>query len=119
MPAVIATVIYALPPAVRMTDLGIRHVRRDVLEAADAYGSTRRQKLVKVQLPLAMPSILAGVNQTIMMALGIVVIAALIGAPGLGLEVYQALQRQQVGLQLERGWPSCSWPSSSTALPRA
>ena len=103
VPAVIATVIYALPPAVRMTDMGIRHVRRDVLEAADAYGSTRRQKLVKVQLPLAMPSILAGVNQTIMMALGIVVIAALIGAPGLGLEVYQALQRQQVGRSFEAG----------------
>lgn len=103
VPAVIATVIYALPPAVRMTEMGIRGVPHDVIEAAEAFGATARQKLLKVQLPLATPSILLGINQTIMMALGIVVIAALIGAPGLGLEVYQALSRQQVGRGLEAG----------------
>lgn len=103
VPAVIATVIYALPPAVRMTEMGIRGVPQDVIEAADAFGATARQKLFKVQLPLATPSILLGINQTIMMALGIVVIAALIGAPGLGLEVYQSLSRQQVGRGLEAG----------------
>ncbi len=103
VPAVVATLIYALPPAIRLTNLGIRQVPRAVLEAAQSFGSTPRQILFKVQLPLAMPSILAGVNQTIMMALGIVVIAALIGAGGLGREVLVALQRQQVGRGVEAG----------------
>ncbi len=102
-PSVIATVIYALPPAIRLTTLGIRQVDSHVLEAATAFGSTPWQKLIKVQLPLAMPTILLGVNQTIMMALGIVVIAALIGAGGLGQAVFEGLQRLRVGQALEAG----------------
>jgi glycine betaine/proline transport system permease protein len=102
-PSVIATVIYALPPAIRLTTLGIRQVPEQAIEAADAFGSTGGQKLRKVQLPLALPSILLGVNQTIMMALGIVVIAALIGAGGLGSEVLDGLQRLRVGQALEAG----------------
>lgn len=102
-PSVIATVIYALPPAIRLTTLGIRQVPTETLEAADAFGSTSGQTLRKVQLPLALPSILLGVNQTIMMALGIVVIAALIGARGLGQEVLDGLQRLRVGQALEAG----------------
>jgi glycine betaine/proline transport system permease protein len=103
VPSVVATVIYALPPAVRLTNLGIRQVPVESVEAAEVFGSTEWQKLIKVQLPLAKPSIMAGVNQTIMMALGIVVIAALIGAGGLGREVLVALQRLQVGQALEAG----------------
>ena len=102
-PSVIATVIYALPPAIRLTTLGIRQVPIETLEAAAAFGSTSGQTLRKVQLPLALPSILLGVNQTIMMALGIVVIAALIGARGLGQEVLDGLQRLRVGQALEAG----------------
>lgn len=97
VPSVVATVIYALPPAIRLTNLGIRRVSPAAVEAARAFGSTPGQTLFKVQLPLAMPTIIAGVNQTIMMAFGIVVIAALIGAGGLGREVLVALQRQEVG----------------------
>lgn len=103
VPSVIATVIYALPPAIRLTALGIKQVSASAIEAADAFGSTSRQKLFKVQLPLAMPSILAGVNQTIMMALGIVVIAAMIGAGGLGKSVLDALRGQKSGAALEAG----------------
>jgi len=102
-PSLIATVIYALPPAIRLTTLGIRQVDGQILEAANLFGSTAWQKLIKVQLPLALPSILLGVNQTIMMALGIVVIAALIGAGGLGQEVLAGLQRLRVGQALEAG----------------
>jgi glycine betaine/proline transport system permease protein len=103
VPAVIATVIYALPPAIRLTAAGIRQVPAETVEAAVSFGSTESQKLTKVQLPLALPSILAGVNQTIMMALGIVVIAALVGAGGLGREVLNGLQRLQVGQAFEAG----------------
>jgi glycine betaine/proline transport system permease protein len=103
VPSVVATVIYALPPAVRMTTLGIRQVPKAATEAADAFGSTSWQKLRKVQLPVAMPTILLGVNQTTMMALGIVVIAAMIGAGGLGENVLKGLQRQDVGRALEAG----------------
>lgn len=102
-PSVVATVIYALPPVIRLTTLGIRQVDEHVLEAANAFGATSWQKLIRVQLPLAMPSILLGVNQTIMMALGIVVIAALIGAGGLGQDVLDGLQRLRVGQALEAG----------------
>lgn len=103
VPAVIATLIYAIPPAVRMTALGIRQVDRTVVEAAEAYGSTSWQRLRKVEFPLALPTILLGANQTIMMALGMVVIAAMIGAGGLGNVVLQGLQRQNVGSALQAG----------------
>lgn len=103
VPSVVATVIYALPPAIRLTNLGIREVSPTALEAARSFGSTPWQTLLKVQIPLAMPTIMTGVNQTIMMALGIVVIAALIGAGGLGREVLVALQRLRVGEGLEAG----------------
>ncbi|HXF62377.1 MAG TPA: ABC transporter permease subunit [Caldilineaceae bacterium] len=103
VPSVVATVIYALPPAIRLTANGIRSVSPAAVEAAAAFGSTARQTLFKVQLPLALPAVLAGVNQTIMMALGMVVIAALIGGGGLGREVLVALQRLRVGQALEAG----------------
>jgi glycine betaine/proline transport system permease protein len=103
VPSVVATVIYALPPAIRLTSLGIRRVSPATVEAARSFGSTSRQTLFKVQLPLALPTIMAGVNQTIMMALGIVVIAALIGAGGLGREVLISLQRLRVGEGLMAG----------------
>ncbi len=97
VPAAVATVIFALPPAVRLTALGITQVPEDTVEAGEMFGSTRRQVLTKVQLPQALPSIAAGVNQTIMMALGIVVIAALVGAGGLGQEVLETLQIRAAG----------------------
>lgn len=103
VPSVVATVIYALPPAIRLTNLGIRRVSPTTVEAARSFGSTSTQTMFKVQLPLAMPTIMAGVNQTIMMALGIVVIAALIGAGGLGREVLVSLQRLHVGEGLMAG----------------
>lgn len=94
VPGFLAVVIYAIPPIIRLTDLGIKLVDKEVLEAADAYGCSRSQKLWKVQMPLAMPTIMAGVNQTIMMALGMVVIASMIGVQGLGLNVLQAIANQ-------------------------
>lgn len=103
VPSVIATIIYALPPAIRLTTLGIREVDKEIVEAARSFGATPRQILLKVQLPLALPTIMAGVNQTIMMALGIVVIAAMIGAGGLGGIVLDALRGLKVGLALEAG----------------
>lgn len=103
VPAVVATLVYAIPPAIRLTNLGIRQVQPSAVEAAASFGSTRMQALFKVQLPLALPMIMTGVNQTIMMALSMVVIAAMIGAGGLGREVLVALQRLQVGQALEAG----------------
>ncbi|MCB0037521.1 MAG: ABC transporter permease subunit, partial [Anaerolineales bacterium] len=103
VPSMIATVIYALPPVIRLTSLGIRSVSEEALEAARSFGSTERQLLYKVQIPLAMPTIMAGVNQTIMMALGIVVIASLIGSGGLGDVVLKALRRLRVGQAFEAG----------------
>ncbi len=94
VPGFIAVVIYSVPPIIRLTDLGIRLVDKEVLEAADAYGCSRSQKLWKVQMPLAMPTVMAGINQTIMMALGMVVIASMIGVQGLGLNVLQAIANQ-------------------------
>ena len=102
-PAVAATIVYAMPPAVRLTNLGIRQVSAEAVEAARAFGSTTTQTLIKVQLPLALPSIMMGVNQTVMMALGMVVIATFIGAGGLGYEVWGALRRIKVGWALEGG----------------
>jgi len=103
VPAVIAAVIYAVPPAVRLTNLGLRRVPEDVIEAAEAFGSTPRQSLVKVEIPQALPSIMTGVNQTIMMALSIVVIASLVGAGGLGDVVLKSLRQLKVGEALEGG----------------
>lgn len=103
VPAIIATVVYALPPVVRLTTLGIRSVPESAVEASLMFGATPAQTLRKVQLPLAMPTILTGINQTIMMALGIVVIAALIGAGGLGQVVLESLRRLFVGRALEAG----------------
>jgi glycine betaine/proline transport system permease protein len=96
-PGIIATIIFALPPIVRLTNLGIRNVRADLIEASEAFGSTPIQMLLDVQLPLAMRTIMAGLNQTLMLALSMVVIAALIGAGGLGLVVNTGLGRLDVG----------------------
>jgi glycine betaine/proline transport system permease protein len=103
VPGAIATLIFAMPPAVRLTNLGIRQVSREQVEAGQAFGCTDRQLLFKVQLPLAMPSIMAGVNQTIMLALSMVVIASMIGAGGLGNTVLTGIQRLNVGLGFEGG----------------
>ncbi|MCY3920842.1 MAG: proline/glycine betaine ABC transporter permease [Chloroflexota bacterium] len=96
-PAVLATLIYAVPPAVRLTNLGIRQLPAETLEAADSFGMTRSQMLLKVKIPLAIPTIMAGVNQTTLMALSMVVIASLVGAGGLGLDVNRALGRIEPG----------------------
>ncbi|MCA1771834.1 MAG: proline/glycine betaine ABC transporter permease [Halomonas sp.] len=101
--AIFATVIFSMPPAIRFTTLGIRQVPVELIEAADAYGSTRSQKLFKVQLPLSLPTVMAGINQTIMLALSMVVIAAMIGADGLGSEVWRAIQRLRPGDGFEAG----------------
>lgn len=97
VPGVFASVIFALPPTVRFTNLGIRQVSKELVEAADSYGSTGLQKLIKVELPIAKSTIMAGINQTVLLSLSMVVIASMIGAPGLGREVLSALQRAQVG----------------------
>ncbi len=101
--AIIATVIYAVPPVIRLTDLGIRLVDSEVLEASRAFGANRMKQLFGVQLPLAMPNIMAGINQTTMMALAMVVIASMIGVRGLGYEVLQGINRLQVGRGLLAG----------------
>jgi glycine betaine/proline transport system permease protein len=103
VPAVVAVVIYAVPPIIRLTSLGIRQVDASVIEAARAFGATGLQLLLKVQLPLAVPTIMAGLNQTIMMALGMVVIASMIGATGLGVEVLNGIARLEVGRGLLGG----------------
>lgn len=99
----IAIILYAIVPVVRLTDLGIRLVDKDVIEAADAFGMTNRQKLYKVQIPLALPNIMAGVNQTIMMSLAMVVIASLVSAPGLGVLVLRGIRNLELGVGLVSG----------------
>lgn len=101
--ALFATVIYAVPPVIRLTDLGIRLVDAEVLEASRAFGASRGRQLFGVQLPLALPNIMAGINQTTMMALAMVVIASMIGVRGLGYEVLQGINRLQVGRGLLAG----------------
>jgi glycine betaine/proline transport system permease protein len=103
VPGVIAVVIYAIPPVIRLTNLGIRLVDKDVLEAANAFGANFRQRLFGVQIPLAMPNIMAGVNQTIMMSLAMVVIASMIGVKGLGQPVLKAITNQYFSMGLFNG----------------
>ena len=103
VPALFATIIYAVPPVIRLTNVGIREVPSDVIEAAHAFGSSYWQKLFKVQLPLARPTIMVGINQTTMMALAMVVIASMIGARGVGLEVLLAINRIEIGRGFEAG----------------
>ena len=103
IPAIIATVIYAVPPLIRLTDLGIRLVDTEVLEASRSFGANSMQQLFGVQLPLALPNSMAGLNQTIMMALSMVVIASMIGARGLGYEVLLGINRLEVGRGLLAG----------------
>lgn len=103
IPGVIAVVIYAIPPVIRLTNLGIRLVPHETLEAATAYGATPTQRLFGVQLPLAMPTIMAGINQTIMMALAMVVIASMIGVKGLGQPVLKSITNQYFTLGLLNG----------------
>jgi len=103
VPGLIAVCIYAIPPVVRLTNLGIRLVDKAVLEAADSFGANYWQKLFGVQVPLALPTIFAGINQTIMMALAMVVIASMIGVKGLGLPVLRAVSNQYLALGLMNG----------------
>jgi glycine betaine/proline transport system permease protein len=103
VPGTIATIIFSMPPAVRLTNLGIRQVPKEMVEAGLAFGCTPTQLLFKVQIPIALNSIMAGINQTMMMALSMVVIASMIGAGGLGSEVLRGIQRLDVGLGFEGG----------------
>ena len=103
VPAIIATVIYAAPPLIRLTDLGIRLVDTEVIEAAESFGASPRLKLMQVQIPLALPNIMQGINQTTLMALAMVVIASMIGTRGLGDEVLLGLQQLNVGRATESG----------------
>ena len=103
VPALLATIVFAVPPVIRLTNLGIRHVDFDVVEAYTSFGATPNQALWHVQIPLALPSIMAGINQTTMMALSMVVIASMIGAGGIGLEVLQGIQRLEISKGLLSG----------------
>lgn len=103
VPAVLATVVFSMPPAIRLTNLGIRQVPAEMIEAAASFGSTPFQMLTKIQLPLALPSIMAGINQCIMLALSMAVVSAMIGASGLGSIVYRATTRLQIGTGFEGG----------------
>ena len=103
IPGLIAVVIYAIPPVIRLTNLGIRLVDKEVMEAATAFGANPRQRLFSVQIPLAMPTIMAGINQTIMMALAMVVVASMIGVKGLGQPVLKSIQNQYFTLGLFNG----------------
>jgi ABC-type proline/glycine betaine transport system permease subunit len=103
VPGVIASVIFAMPPTIRLTNLAIRQVPAELVEAADAFGSTPLQKLWKVQLPIAKTTMMAGINQSIMLALSMVVIASMIGAKGLGADVYRAVTQIKIGVGFEAG----------------
>ncbi|NOQ48840.1 MAG: ABC transporter permease subunit [Methanococcoides sp.] len=103
VPGLVATIVFAMPPAIRLTTLGIQQVPKELTEVADAFGSTPWQKLTKVELPTALPSIMAGVNQCIMLSLSMVVIAAMIGARGLGYQVLIGIQRVDIGQGFEAG----------------
>ena len=103
VPGLIAVFIYAVPPIVRLTNLGIREVDKEILEASESYGATPFQKLMSVQVPLSLPTIFAGVNQTIMMALAMVVIASMIGVKGLGVPILRAISNQYLALGLMNG----------------
>jgi len=103
VPAILATVIYAAPPVMRLPDLGIRLVDQEVIEASRSFGASRKQILFGVQLPLALPNIMAGINQTTMMSISMVVIASMIGARGLGEQVLMGIQRLDVGAGMEAG----------------
>jgi glycine betaine/proline transport system permease protein len=103
VPAVIATLIFAMPPIIRLTTLGIKQVPEELVELGESFGSTFMQKLIKIELPLARRTIMAGVNQCIMLALSMVVVAAMIGARGLGGEVWRAIQRMEIGKGFEAG----------------
>ena len=103
VPGIIAAMLYALPPIIRLTTLGIRQVDETAIEAATAFGSTPNQILAKVQIPLALPQIMLGVNQTIMMVLSMVIIAGMVGAQGLGLEVVDGMQNNRMGQSVEAG----------------
>jgi len=103
VPGVVASVIFSMPPTIRLTMLGIEQVPKDLIEATEAFGSTTWQRLSKVQIPLAKPTIMAGVNQSIMLSLSMVVIASMVGAPGLGEEVYRAVTQLKTGVGFETG----------------
>lgn len=103
IPALLATIVFAIPPVIRLTNLGIRQVDAEVIEAVTSFGTTPRQRLFTVQIPLALPTIMAGINQTTMMALSMVVIASMIGAGGLGYQVLQGIQRLEVSRGLIAG----------------
>ncbi len=103
IPALLATIVFAVPPVIRLTNLGIRQVDAEVIEAVTAFGATSGQRLFSVQIPLALPTIMAGINQTTMMALSMVVIASMIGAGGLGYQVLQGIQRLEVSRGLLAG----------------
>ena len=103
VPAVFATIIYAIPPLIRLTDLGIRKVSKEMVEASESFGASNMQTLVRVQLPQALPTIMTGINQTTMMALAMVVISSMIGAPGLGMEVLISINRIDIARGFEAG----------------
>lgn len=103
VPGIVATLIFAIPPGIRLTELGIRQVDAEVVEAAEAFGATKNQILFRVQLPLALATIMAGVNQVIMLALSMVVVAGFVGAGGLGAEVIRAISTLRLGLGVEAG----------------
>jgi len=103
VPAVISTVIFAMPPAIRLTKLGLNQVPKELIEVGNSFGFTPFELLLKIQLPMATPSILAGINQSIMLSLSMVVIASMIGASGLGSNVLNGIQKMEIGVGFEAG----------------